>query len=135
MTLDDIIGRLEAATGPDPDLDRAITLLIYPWLIHLPPSDSGGWIHAEYGKIRTLQLTGSIAEALLLLDDSLFYLFGKGRTRPDEPLYGCQIYRPLDMGDVIDRELVAEAEHENAAICICIAALKARAAISTKGAN
>lgn len=52
-----------------------------------------------------------------------YWLFGKGRTRPTEPLYGIQVL------DAATNAVLAEAEHDDPKECIAlaIAALKAGA--------
>ena len=70
---------------------------------------------------KSARFTTSIDAALTLIPDDLFWLMSRGRVRPNEPLYGAQLYR--DNGS--DRP-IAEAESDHLAMAICIAALKAR---------
>jgi hypothetical protein len=53
------------------------------------------------------------SELLDLLPRRLDWLFARGRTRPDEPLYGCQIKD----GD----EIVSQTEHDDPAQCATLA--------------
>jgi hypothetical protein len=115
----DLIAQMEAATGPDGDIDRLISHhVVYP---SSPPSYLAlslrdRWTVPAY--------TASIDAALTLVPDGLGRMSGKGRTRDDEPLYGCILYADEGKG-----EAVAQAETDaGEAICICIAALRARVA-------
>lgn len=56
---------------------------------------------------------GSASELLDLLPRRLDWLFARGRTRPDEPLYGCQIKD----GD----EIVSQTEHDDPEQCATLA--------------
>ena len=58
--------------------------------------------------------------ALSLLPSDLYWLIGKGRTRPDEPLYGVNLFNPGD------EKAIVQAESESLCLAICLAALKAR---------
>jgi hypothetical protein len=48
----------------------------------------------------------SVQHALNSIPDELYWVIGKGKTRPDEPLYGIQI---MDQ----KRNIVAEAEDDS----------------------
>jgi hypothetical protein len=48
----------------------------------------------------------SVQHALNSIPDELYWVIGKGKTRPDEPLYGIQI---MDK----KRNIVAEAEDDS----------------------
>lgn len=48
----------------------------------------------------------SVQHALNSIPDELYWIIGKGKTRPDEPLYGVQI---MDQ----QRKILAEAEDDN----------------------
>lgn len=125
----DLAARCETAEGPDRGLDVEIAVAVErehetrllrcldgaecraPW--RADPYSPGN-------TIPTPRYTESADAALTLIPDGMWWLIGKGRTRPDEPLYGVQI---------LDGERVAaEAETEaSAALAICAAALRARA--------
>lgn len=108
----DLITRLQAATGPAEDLDRAI------WHATHPGETPFGWPVAIYP-----QYTCSIDAAVALVPEGLGRMSGRGRTRPDEPLFGCILYSRMGRG-----KEVAQAETDaGEAIAICIAALRARA--------
>ena len=64
--------------------------------------------------------------ALTLVPDGMWYLIGKGRTRPGEPLYGAQVLLPDRTGLVSD--VVADGQGHVQATALCIAALRARGA-------
>lgn len=122
----DLAARCETAEGPDRALDAAIARAIR-W----DQDETGEWhaagVFFNDGTIRRTSyavdlpaFTASVDCALTLVSDGMWWLIGKGRTRPDEPLYGVQI---LD-----GERVVAEAETEaSAALAICAAALRARA--------
>jgi hypothetical protein len=138
--LDDLIARIAAATGPDRALDAEIAVALRivsdkapKWLrrwtgpfalISFEGSDPG-----QLGAMRpngenavnwpAPRFTASLDAAITLIPDDLWWCIAKGKTRPDEPLYGAQI-----LGG---EKLVAESECDgSAALCLCIAALKAR---------
>lgn len=60
-------------------------------------------------------------------------LTGKGRTRPDEPLYGAQIFDVEFAPALTPQNLIGEAEHGVEAIALVIAVL--RAIESTRSSN
>lgn len=105
--MQDLIERLEKATGPDREVDS----LIADWQVGKQRISIGG--DARY--------TGSYDAARLLIPAGLFWLVSEGKTRPDEPLGGAQIRDPKSL------EIITEAEHQSAIIALCIAGLKARA--------
>lgn len=136
----DLAARCEAAEGPDRTLDVeiAVALKIAPrfdpsiYIVPLEyrPYDRSGWVavdavhpngerHCCHAR-EVPRYSASVDAALTLIPDGMWWLIGKGRTRPDEPLYGVQI---LD-----GERVVAEAETESSvALAICAAALRARA--------
>ena len=68
MTIDELIRRLEAATGPDRSLDADIVMTaVYPATRDMPRSEYGGWIHPTLGLIAPAsEYTDSIDAALTL---------------------------------------------------------------------
>lgn len=152
--IDTLIRRLEKSEGPSRELDAELVILfdIRPaWLqrskgeIWLDkqhycirwkdgrskrpsPGNPPAWYLLGKGDERAPALTGSV-DAAIALCERVLPRYGrsmsKGRTRPDEPLYGCQIY----LSDYAPREedmvVVSEAEHEVEAICLCLGILKA----------
>lgn len=145
MTRSDLIAALRAAAGPDRKLDAEIACAVR----HLPEK-APDWLKrwgadfapisykgADPGQIAAMhndgtpginwtspRYTASIDAALTLLPDELWWLFGKGKIREDEPLYGVRVFNPVDFEYVI-----AEAEHATSiAIALCVAALEARKA-------
>ena len=131
MTHTDLIARLQAADGPSRELDAEIWLATTPgatrkkWgYTHLA---SGRWCEIDETRDATHRLilvptyTDSLDAAVSLVPNDLYYLIGRGRSHPDEPLFAAQV---LDGADV-----VGEAEHDaNAPIALVIAALLARGA-------
>lgn len=134
----DLAARCQTAEGPGRALDVGIAefmgKVLMPW--HAIAQDDGcfmrrvgdTWLEITHSKVSGMwptdryipRYTASIDAALTLIPDGMWWLIGKGRTRPDEPLYGVQI---LD-----GERVVAEAETEaSAALAICAAALRARA--------
>jgi len=128
MAMNDLIARLEAATGPDRELDAeiyrtAVGLGMYETIVHrfgdFFVRNYPGPPEPEYRRLP--RYTASLDAAMTLVPADAYWIFGKGRTRPDEPLFGFQILDPAT------NDVIAEAEHENREICVCIAALRARA--------
>lgn len=122
MNQSDLLKALEGASGPALYLDIEVAKALVPQIIVMRQrDDDSGADPFTYRKFTTC-----VDDALWLLDVMLpgtFFLFGKGRTRPDEPLFGFQILTSeVVMGE---NEVIAEAEHDCAAICILIALLRA----------
>lgn len=70
--MSEILERLRKATGPGRELDAAIEVCFHPFLAGLARTDSGGWIHPEFGFIRSApEYTASIDEALKLVERCL----------------------------------------------------------------
>ena len=116
----DLIARLQAAEGPDRELDAEICALTAPD-IGLHRQDGEWFYDCSIGRGRAVisHYTASVDAALSLVPDNLFWLAGKARIQPSEPLYGAQLILPPNT-------LVSEGEHNTSvAIALCIAALKA----------
>ena len=104
--LGDLIARIESAAEGSEALDREIGLITGRGYFN-PPC------------LGSYYFTRSLDAAMTLIPANRFWLLGKGRTRPDEPMYGAQI---LDGGYVI-----AESENDaSPALALCAAVLKAR---------
>lgn len=113
-----LLSRLQSITGPDREIDAEIAL-------------ANGWTRVRFeqswrrpdGGIQpgVPRYTGSF-DAVEPLAAEFYYLFAKGRTRPDEPLYGVQILRP----DGAASDVIAEAEHELPSVALLIAIMKAK---------
>ncbi len=115
--IDDLIGRLEAATEGSHELDGAIYRYLHPKRCEQ---------YADDREIRHAwtcpQWTTSLDAALTLVGDK-WWTVGPGKTREAEPLYGAAIYEPI----VGEPQLIASGEtNANPALALCIAALKAR---------
>lgn len=127
--LDALIARVEAATEGSAELDLDILNALGPrqwiWLDRRDETIT----HEQYGPgavgnpVTSMdRLSRSLDAAMTLIPDDLWWILGKGRTRPNEPLYGVQLRNPSGPDAV-----AAEAEHPTSiAVAICLAALKAR---------
>lgn len=94
------------------------------------PSDVLDRRERDYAPTYTASLDAAIALAERILP-GCGLLLGKGRTRPDEPLFGAQIYATA-MG-YRDEEPVAEAEHNSSlALALCLAIIRALIAEQSK---
>lgn len=131
--MDELIARLEAATGPDPHLDAEIEAAVKggepayrtasrhqfgPSVVlnHGAGNPWDGWESAP-------SFTGLVDAAITLIPAGKWWIVGPGKTRHDEPLYGAAIYAPV----VGEPQIIASGEHETSApIALCIAALRAR---------
>jgi hypothetical protein len=67
------------------------------------------------------EFTSDLDAATTLMPGKLYWILDKGRTRPDEPLYGARAFRP---GEDVP---IGEAETNTGAAALCAAALRARA--------
>lgn len=108
MTLDELIARVEAATEGSASLDLEIGTVT-------------GRGYFEQPALGIYTFSRSMGAAMTLIPGGYWWTIGKGRTRPDEPLYGAQLFDGED--------LVSEAEHEaSIALAIVLACLKGRRA-------
>lgn len=135
--LDELIARLEKATGPDRDLDAAIYWVVNPksartsyWNASpgLPcpladmPMTGLGYLSVKSNAPR---YTKDITSAVSLIPEALEWIIGKGKVRPDEPPFGIQIF-PAGSGRNVHMPVpLAEAEGDHLALVICRAALTA----------
>ena len=73
----------------------------------------------------TLQVLLDAMALLQELPDDKHWLFGKGRTKVGEPLYGCQIFNSYEDGTTKERPF-AEAENDDPRECVRTALNRAR---------
>lgn len=113
--MDELIARLEKATGQDRDLDARIAYAVKPALARCGTLEE--WLQTSASK-KVLTYTWSIDDALTLVPDKLRWsLVGSGKG--------------ADMATVSDSYPVGNhyfGDGPTAALALCIAALKARAA-------
>lgn len=111
----ELVERLEKAAGPDRELDREIVMQFSPQLRGLPLDDRGRWIHPMDGPIYAEYLTGSLDEAIALVERVL-------------PVMADRIFiqtcKPAKAGFVDDGRFVYF-EAATTAIALIIALLKA----------
>lgn len=116
--MDDLIARLENATGPDRSIDDAIFELAHG-------RKRGRSTFEQYEPSERLpEYTGSIDAALTLVPEGYTWIAGDGGIMAGEP-------NDLRYGAIVFTEPGPEQEAasgSNPAIALCIAALKARTA-------
>ena len=141
-----LIAKLENATGPDRELDAEIAATFH-YMSNMPDwvNDwSGGWEAVKSGRVYLIEdsgnrgpnlfsdsFTDSIDAAVALASRVLpghGRLSGKGRIREDEPLYGVSLFKTDFVFDDGSHEVIGEAEHNNEAIALVIAILRAKQA-------
>lgn len=106
MTLIELRDALRKATGPDWQLDEAISQVV----LCRPPS----------GTVGPPRFSHSLDAAVTLVPEGLWYLCCTGRVREDEPLYAVSFNLPDMTADALAE--VAAAEHAaNMALCFCLA--------------
>jgi hypothetical protein len=112
-TLADAIAACEAAQGPDRKLDGLIALAVFPALADLPMLDEGVWRHEDGSRVRALLYSATRAAAATLVPQ------------------GCWIEDISENGaaTVAGAEGEWTGRHPADAIALCLAALRARAAI------
>ena len=117
---DSLLSRLQALTEPSREIDAEIALA-NGWYIGKTTND-GVWFNPD-GQIHDEppHYTGSL-DAIEPLAAEFYYLFAKGKTRPEEPLYGVQILRP----DGSANDIIVEAEHDLPSVALLIAIMKAK---------
>jgi hypothetical protein len=152
MSISDLLARVQAATGPDRVLDLLIFAATTPdHTMMLDPGSTDGVRGSSFGPASEFDLmnwegredraakyhappeyTRSVDDALALVERLLpgfWYVLGRGRSRPDEPLYGVALYAG-DPDPVRDGHL-GEGEHEaSAPLAILTALLNWKAAQS-----
>ena len=108
-----LLTALEAATEGSRELDERIALYV-------------GWAVQPDGRTQAgIPAYSTILDAALtLVPDGMWWLLGKGQTRPDEPLYGAQIMLRSGHGYAVD--VVAETEAHTPALAMCCAALRSK---------
>lgn len=111
----DLIARLQAATGPSKELDKAI------WHALHPGETPFGWPTAIYP-----ECTGSIDAADKLVPEGLGRMSLRGPGRSGAPLYGCLLF--VENGFGMEEEVAHSRTDAGEAIAICIAALAVRSA-------
>ena len=123
-----LIARVEAASGPDREIDADLIRTLVPGsTVGTYITDDSGDIvfHAEALGIRNKwpapAYTGSVDPALDLAEHVLpgvWYVLAKGRLSVNEPLYGCELLFGAD-------EQLAIADGPNQPLAIVKALLKA----------
>ncbi|MFZ5674261.1 MAG: hypothetical protein ACOZAM_14970 [Pseudomonadota bacterium] len=129
MTREELLSRLESGSGADKELDLAIATMAFPEAGPCTPLCEGNepifW-HSPLYKQPCPTYTSSLDAALSLVERMLpgsFYFLGKGKLKPDEPLFAAQIYKA---GSIGDEALLGEAEHVSSqARALLIALLRA----------
>ncbi len=126
--MDDLIERLQKATGPDRQLGNDI-LLACGWRIEEEgdgPDRRLFWSSpdADYNDGDQPDPTASL-DAARIVASGFYWIASEGRTRDSEPLGGAQVFRKSYLVKPL-----AEAEHESVEIALCIAALTARASLN-----
>lgn len=102
-----LMDRLKSASGSSRDLDKEIAVAF----------DMNQYLRAN---VEVPRFTASVEAAFLLLDPEHYFLIGKGKLEPEEPLFCAQVFLP-SMDDPI-----GEGEHNaTLALALCIAALDA----------
>ena len=112
--LRDLEKRLNEATCADREIENAIFDLI-DQAVHEP-----GVVAPVY--------TRSIDCAVALCERVLWgrgLLIGRGRTRPDEPLWGVQILASDENEERREMPVLAEAEANTPALALCLAIVRA----------
>lgn len=75
-----LAARVERATGPDRELDEAITLIVHPWLADIPRTPEGGWLHPRFGKIRPAAAYTESLDAVMTLVPEGWFIYGLGEN-------------------------------------------------------
>ena len=109
-----LIAALQNATEGSRELDERIALYV-------------GWAVQPDGQVQAGMpaYSTSLDAAVALVPDGMWWLLGKGRTRPDEPLYGAQI---MPSHNDLDVAPYSVGEGHTPALAMCCTALRARSA-------
>lgn len=117
--LTELLARLDAATGPDREIDWAVFSACGFRVNDLQKSRWRVWLVDNWAPLPPV--TASIDAALALVERLLpgsFYHFAKGRVSEREPLFGFQILFGAD-------EVIGSGESNHACIAVILAALRA----------
>ena len=116
-TLKELIAAFEQSNGSDQ---------VYLIQSALELARDKPWIsEAVFRKaVECLEAGGSLDAALSLVPEGCFWYVGAGKTREDEPLFGTMVQEAKFDGVELG---IAETD-VSAALALCLAALKARAA-------
>jgi hypothetical protein len=133
--MNDLVARLEAATGPDGDLDMAIFKSLGWKEVYFGDNSRGyfvphykQWQHEDGRTRRALpeavpMYTASIDAALTLVPEDWFFHISRFSLDVSEPRCDASVYRRSD------RECF-QSDGPTIALAICIATLRARTAMS-----
>lgn len=134
--MDDLIKRLEAATGPDRELDADIFCAVNPgYSVYL--AEDGTWEcmkSGEYGPLVAPHYTSSIDAALTLVPDGWAWRIGYCSVSDDawvvpdfnSPIHGQRMKEQYDEATWHEGIDIDQRPSGRVAIALCIAALKAR---------
>ena len=138
-SVDDLIARLENASGSDRELNKSIPAALgYKWNGSFAPL--GRWEHEGGNFLGDEDFTGSLDSALTLIPPNYTTSIHNGPGEPEtfpctfsisqyHDGFGVTVYYDTYPTWNIDRRALGEAWGATAPIAICIAALKARAEI------
>jgi hypothetical protein len=86
-----------------------------------------GWIdRPTLSTAMRMVVNGACVDAaLLLMRPEWYYMSGKGRTRPDEPIWGCIIELPGQGPAALDQEIGRAQHHHSHACAIVLAVIEA----------
>jgi hypothetical protein len=118
----DLLSHLQSLTAPDREIDAKIALA-HGWKRYASDQWADPYWHSPDNHIcpNVPRYTGSLDAVRRLIPDDLYWIMAKGKTRPDEPLYGVQILRPTGN----PKDVIAEAEHDLLEVALLIAIMKA----------
>lgn len=141
-TANHLLSRLQMLCAPDRDLDAEIAVAIFRTvstaddLVTARQRDKKGgdathpghyFISSRSGMSARMAplYTASVDAALLLLPPDCDWLIGRGQVLPDEPPFGVQVFPPRSGRMIEMPPALAEGEHPDLAVAICIAAIAA----------
>lgn len=135
-SLEQLALRVEAATGPDRELDAGIAVAIGGKSVDIHADGDIGWVNFEVGRRPLRSYTGSLDAAMTLKPDEWFI---SGASEQEDGRFCFALFprRPDDLGVPRTFEahsaLVARAVAATPALALCAAAL--RAISTTQGSN
>ena len=125
---DSLLSRLQILTEPSREIDAQIALA-NGWRqlkrnLWFKPADANNYSQSFE---EPPHYTGSL-DAVEPLAAEFYYLFAKGKTRPDEPLYGVHLYRAdgRQRQSFRSHAILAKAEHDLPSVALLIAIMKAK---------
>lgn len=125
----DLIARLKAVEGPSREMDAEISMVtLFPHIeCTLNPKVPGSYIHPVLGTVYSEKHTASLDAALTLVPEE--FTAWEVRSRQKKKRFVAEVSRLVQI-DGYEEEQLKTGRARHHALALCIAALRARAALA-----